>query len=397
MDFKLFKRKQEERTSDILDWFNAALTYNTWSDYSNSYAMKLSAVNRAVNIISDSIAILPFQVKTKKDNGYSEVVYDHYLNRLINEQPNKLMTKFQLVKRMLCDVMITGNGFAYIKRNGFGGVEEIQYLRATNTTVKYNEQTGKLYYTSTQVKGVIEPCNMIHLKMYSNNGVEGISVLSFASNTLGLQYEAEKAASNFYKSGMALNGILKSDRQLRKDQKVDAINNWNSINNGTGGGIAVLDAAFDFQPVSISSKDAQLLETREFGIDEIARFFGVPATKLLDYTHNTYSSQEMANMDFVSNCLSGWIYMVEQEFTSKLFLPSENYAINIDEKEILKTDKQATANYYSTLLQNGVLTINEVRKELGYKEIEGGDKNIIAYTDIEQNTISDDKEDVDEK
>ena len=388
MEIKLFNKKTEKRDSDISEWFNAALTYNTFSDYTSSYAMKISAVNRAVNIISDSIATLPIQVTRTNKDGYTEIVNNHYLEKILNNKPNELMTKFQFIKRLLIDVMIKGNGFAYIERNEFGGIESLKYLRATNTNIKYNEQTGKLYYTSTQVNGIIEPCNMIHFKMHTNNGVEGISVLSYAHNSLMLQYEAEKAASNFYKSGMALNGILKSDRQLRKEQKQEAINNWNQLNNGTGGGIAVLDAAFDFQSISISSKEAQLLETREFGIDEIARFFGVPSSKLLDYSHNTYSSLEMANMDFLSNCLNGWIIMIEQELTNKLFLPSQNYKINIDETEILKTDKQATANYYSILLQNGVLSINEVRHALGYGEIEGGNKNIIAYTKIEDNTIN---------
>ncbi len=144
-----------------------------------------------------------------------------------------------------------------------------------------------------------------------------------------------------------------------------------------------------YQPIQLSAEDSQLLQSRLFQVEEICRFFGVNPVLVGDLSHSSYSTLEAAQTEFLVHTLQPYIVMVEEEFTKKLLKPSEsNLEINLDETAILRTDKAALASYYGTLLDKGILCINEVREELGYGEIEGGDKHLIAYTDINQNTVN---------
>ena len=145
-------------------------------------------------------------------------------------------------------------------------------------------------------------------------------------------------------------------------------------------------------------KTLERLESRQFSVTDIARFFGISPVLLGDLTKASYSTLEAVQNDFLVHCLQPYITMIENEFNRKLLKQSEdNLSITLETNEILRTDKAAQSTYYSTLINSGVMTINEVRKELGFNGIgEDGDKNIIPYTDIATNTINGNK-DNDEK
>ena len=156
--------------------------------------------------------------------------------------------------------------------------------------------------------------------------------------------------------------------------------------------MAVLQGNMSYQPIQLSAADSQMLESRQFNVQDIARFFGISPVLIGDLSHSSYSTIEATQNQFLLHTLQPYIIMLEEEFNRKLLKPSEsNLSINIDETAILKTDKTALASYYSTLIDKGILCINEVRKELGYSKIDGGDKHLIAYTKVEDNTINDNK------
>lgn len=145
----------------------------------------------------------------------------------------------------------------------------------------------------------------------------------------------------------------------------------------------------EYKPIQLNAADSQMLESRQFNVQDIARFFGLSPVMLGDLSHTSYNTLEAVQSQFLLQTLQPYIIMCEEEFTRKLFKPSENNLIvNFDETALLKTDKNALADYYGKLLDKGVLCVNEVRKELGYSEINGGDKHLIAYTKIEDNTIN---------
>ena len=144
-----------------------------------------------------------------------------------------------------------------------------------------------------------------------------------------------------------------------------------------------------YQPVAVSASDAQLLEARQFNVVDIARFFGINPVLLGENNGVSLGSMEQIQQQFISYTLQPYITLIEEEFNRKLLKPSEySYKIELDTTALIKSDKTATASYYSTLLDKGVLCINEVRKELGYNQIDGGDNHLIAYTDVTQNSIN---------
>lgn len=375
---------QNEENREFVPTFSDALTF---AGIGNNYgAMNISAVYRATEIISDNIAMLPIKVKIS-DKKHLEELSEHPIYLALNDG---LITKYTLIKLLVQSVLLRGNGFAYIERFNDGTVKGIRYLDSADVQIHYTKQKQQLYYTcNTLGAGKIEPCNMIHLIKNTYDGVNGLSVLSFATRSLKTANNTENSASNFFTNGCNLSGVLTVQGQLSAQQKQDIRNSWNQAYSNGGSGLAVLQGNMSYQPIQLSAKESQMLESRLFNVQDIARFFGISPVLLGDLTHSSYSTIEATQNQFLLHTLQPYITMIEEEFSRKLLKPSEsNLTVSLDETALLKTDKTAVASYYGTLLDKGILCINEVRKELGYSEIEGGDKHLIAYTDINQNTIT---------
>lgn len=355
----------------------------------NSYlmpAISLSSVFAAVELISNSVAELPIKVKTNKDNQ-SSIINNHPIYNLFN---NSLLTKYMLIKMMITDMLLYGDGFAHIKRAADGTPVELVYCPHGTVSIQYNEQRQTLYYTAPSiVKGRIEPINMLHILKNSKNGVEGRGVLEYANKTIQLASYTEKAASDYFSSGCHVAGILSTTSpRLTEEQRNSIRTAWNQSHGKNGTGMAVLEAGMSYQAVSSNSKDSQLLETRLFNIQDIARFFNINPVLLGDLSHSSYSTIEASLLEFVTHTLFPYITLVEEEFTRKLIKPSEkDLYIDLDENFMLKSDKSSQASYLNTLVGGGIMTPNEAREQLGLNKIEGGDKIMVAYSKVEDNTI----------
>lgn len=378
------KRDVEERKLNYVQTWSDGLIF---SELENKYnSMNISAVYRAVEIISDSVAMLPVKIKMTKEK---EELENHPLNMIFY---NSKLTKYNLIKLLIQSVLLKGNGFAYIHRAEDGTPTELQFLNSSDVQIYWDKNKQKLYYTSNVIGSKkIEPINMIHLVKNSYDGVNGLSVISYGARAIKLANNTENSANNFFTNGCNLSGVLTVQGQLTDEQRANIRSSWNQAYSRGGNGLAVLQGNMDYKPIQLSAADSQLLESRLFNVQDIARFFGISPVLLGDLSHSSYSTIEATQQMFLLHTLQPYITMCEEEFTRKLVKPSEvGIEVNLDETALLKTDKTALANYYGSLLDKGVLCINEVRKELGYAEIEGGDKHIIAYTKLEDNTINND-------
>lgn len=382
----LFSRKTEKRdnTPNEPQVYSAALPFAQL--YQQNAATNLSVVFRATDLISDSIAQIPIQVKLKNGKNRDEV-NSHPIYQAFD---NNLISKFTLMKKLVSDCILKGSGFAYVERATDGTVTGIRYLQPGDVTVNYNQVKQKLSYKIANIPGVVEPVNMIHISKHTSDGITGQSILTFARRSINLANSTEAAANNWFSSGCQPSGILTVQGQLSSKQRDDIRNTWNQAQNGTGGGISILQGNMTYQPISQNSSDSQLLETREWNVVDIARFFGINPQLLGDLTHSSYSSLEATQQSFLLHTLNPWIVLIEQEFNRKLLKPSERETleINLKEEYLLKTDKTALASYYSTMVDKGLMTRNEVRKELGLSPVDGGDEIVIPYTDISQNNIN---------
>lgn len=354
-------------------------------------AMGLSAVFRAVELISDGVAILPIKIYSTGEGQRHEYT-NHPMSLVFSDKNNNIISKYTLMKMLIQSVILRGNGYAYIERSNDGTAINLQFLESGDVTIRYTKQTGELYYqvcNHNNIKGKVEPCNMIHLIKNSYDGINGISILSFAKRAIDNACNTEESALSFFENGCNLAGVLTVQGQLTTQQKQEIKNSWKQTNINDGNGLAVLQGNMTYSPIQSNATDSQMLESRVFNVEDIARFFGINPVLLGDLSHTSYGSIEAIQNDFLIHTLQPYVDMVEREFNRKLLKPSEvsTLTITLETNEILRVDKSAQASYYTSMINNGVLSVNEVRKELGYNPIENGDNHTINYTDLSQNTI----------
>lgn len=353
---------------------------------SKNTPLSLSTVYSAVNLISDAIACLPITIKAHSKDGISELD-THPLKDIFT---SNLTTKYTLFKTILQSVLLKGNAYCYIERKG-GKVTGLRYLQPEDVQTYYRKETKELYYTCGYLGGTkrIMPSDILHFLKYTVDGVQGISVLSHARRSLNIANQTENTAETFFSSGCNLNGVIKVHSNLTNEQKQDIATSWRTTfgQGNTSGGVVVVPSNMDYQAISVSGEDAQMLQSRQYNVADIARFFNISPVLLGDLSNAGYSTIEATNLQFLSYTLNPYIVMIEEELNRKL-VSGENLEINLDETAILRTDKAQQASYYSTLLSMGVLSINEVRKELGLNAVEGGEKHNLAYNDVSKSNIA---------
>lgn len=384
------KKKQTEVVEERSSTFDY-LMYNTGANYGTSKAMLLSTVYRCVEVISDSVAQLPLEPYKIDADGYRLKFTSHPSYRILNKEPNNRMTRFTFIKTLVVSTLLKGNGFAYIERDNKGNAIALHYIPSELVTIIPPTTIGEnVMYNVTGLSNSVESCNMIHILNFSYDGITGISTLSHAKNTLGLAMDSESHASGFFKGGANLAGILTVQSTLTSKQKQDLKASWQTAFSPTTGqpnGVAVLEGNMEFKPITVNPSDAQLLETREFNVIDICRFFGVSPVKAFDLSKSSYSTVEATNLSFLTDTLSPLLEKIELEFERKIYKPSEKESIDVrfDTSRLLRADKQSLANYYSTLFNIGVVSLNEIRKELDLASVEGGDNHFVQVNLMEVN------------
>ena len=389
--YNIFSRTEKRNLDQQEEQDNSGLGLSNLLRKNDIPSISLSAVFCAIELISNSVAELPVNVKTKEDDK-TGIIKVHPIYDALN---NSVMTKFMLIKMLITDMLLYGNGLAYIDREADGTVKSIVYCPHGSYNIRYNDKSRDLYYLIQSVRrGKIESVDVIHLVKNSKNGVEGVGILNYAFATLDLAKATEKAAKDYFASGCHLAGILSTNAtRLTKEQRESIRDAWNQAHGAAGTGIAILENGMQYSPVAGNSKESQLLETRLFNLQDVARFFCINPVLLGDLSHSSYSTIEASLLEFVTHTLFPYITLVENEFTRKLIKPSEkSLYIDLDENYIIRSDKQSQANYLVALKNAGILTINECRHQLGMNPMDGGDELSIPYTDTSQNVISSNKD-----
>lgn len=377
-EFLRKKQKKEQRDSTF-DY----LLYNSANAYNTNKAMLLSTVYRCVEVISDSVAQLPLEPYKMDSKGYKIKFTSHPTYKLLNKEPNSKMSRFTFMKTLIVSTLLKGNGYAYIERDELGNAKALHFIPSefvtilTPTTIKDN-----IAYSVVGINKTVESCNMIHILNFSYDGITGVSTLAHAKNTLGLSVDSESHAAGFFKGGANLAGILKINSTLNTKQKEELKRSWQSAFSpsiGTPNGVAVLEGNMDFQPITVNPSDAQLLETREFNVIDICRFFGVSPVKAFDLSKSSYSTVEATELAFLTDTLAPLLEKIELEFERKLYKPSERDSIDVrfDTSSLLRADKAALASYYNTLFNIGVISPNEIRRQLDLPAIENGDETFV--------------------
>lgn len=361
-----------------------------FGSYAQNNYLSIPAVYAALDLISSSIAVMPLQVRQKGDNK-STVIEDHPILRLFDEM---IQSKYILFRSIVFDTLWWGNSYIYIKRDGKGVPAKLIYLQHGDVSVDYNKTNGTIIYQITNhldVPQTAKPEDMLHFFKNTRDGVTGIGLLAYASQAFKLADNLNSAADDFFSSGCNVTGILKFAGIVPDKSKKEIREQWSQIHapGATGSGLVVIGGDADYIPVSQDPSKSQMLESREFGIAEIARFFGISPLLLQDLTNGSGAIEEIA-LQFVKYTLTPLVSLIEHEMNRKLFPGISSTWLDLDETALLAADKQSLANYLSTLTRNGIISINEARAQLDLNDVDGGDALLIPYTDLGMNTINSD-------
>jgi HK97 family phage portal protein len=327
-------------------------------------SMQTTAVFACVRIIAETVASLPLHTYRYKDDG-KEKMYTHPLYRLLHDEPNPEMTSFTLRETLMTHILLWGNAYCQIIRNGKGQVVSLYPLLPDKMTVD-RDGKGNLYYAYRKegVTHYLGPEDVLHVPGLGFDGVMGYSPVALAKNAIGLNIAAEEYGGRFFANNAMPSGILSTAGTLKDPTKVrDA---WQSAYGGSSNSnkVAVLEDGLQYQAISMPNSDAQFLETRKFQIEEICRIFQVPPHMVADLSKSSFSNIENQSISFVVHTIRPWLVRLEQAMNKKLFLESEKGKcfVSFNASALMRGDYKSRMDGYAIGIQNGFFSVNDVRK-----------------------------------
>lgn len=338
-------------------------------------AMQMTAVYSCVRILSEAIAGLPLHIYRHTQNGGKEKATEHSLYKLLHDEPNTEMTSFSFRETLMSHLLLWGNAYAQIIRNGRGEVVALYPLMPNRMTVD-RDANGILYYLysktaedantlgtkSNQV--MLNTADVLHIPGLGFDGLVGYSPIAMAKNAIGMAIACEEYGAMFFANGAAPGGVLEHPGVVKDPAKVRE--SWNLVYKGSSNShrVAVLEEGMKYQPIGISPEQAQFLETRKFQINEIARIFRVPPHMVGDLEKSSFSNIEQQSLEFVKYTLDPWVVRWEQTMHRLLFTNEEKrkYFIKFNVDGLLRGDYASRMSGYATGRQNGWLSANDIRE-----------------------------------
>lgn len=367
-------------------------------------AMQLTAVYACVRILAEGVVGLPLHLYKCGKNGSREKAIEHPLYFLLHDEPNPEMTSFVFRETLMTHLLLYGNCYCQIIRDGRGQVTALYPLMPNQMSVDRDEK-GQLYYTylrsseeaDTMKKGTVYllPEDVLHIPALGFDGLVGYSPIAMAKNSIGMGLACEEYGAKFFANGAAPSGVLEHPGTIKDITRLRE--SWNAIYGGSknAGKVAILEEGMHYSPISISPNEAQFLETRKFQVDEIARIFHVPPHMIGDLERSTFSNIEQQSLEFVKYTLNPWVCRWEQALTKSLLSPKEKreYCIKFNVDGLLRGDYQSRMNGYAVGRQNGWMSANDIRELENMDKIseeQGGDLylvngNMIKMTDAVTN------------
>ena len=335
-------------------------------------ALQHIAVYACVRVLSEAIAQLPLHVYKYNDKG-KERVPRHPLYFLLHDQPNPEMTSFIFRETLMSHLLIYGNAYAQIIRNGRGDVLGLYSLMPDKMKVDRDEKNRLIYIYSRYDEAnpnlkeqgdiVLYADEVLHIPGLGFDGLVGYSPIALAKNAIGISIACEDYGAPFFGNNANPSGVLEHPGVIKNPDKLrDA---WHRAYGGRNAHkVAVLEEGVKFTPISIPNNEAQFLETRKFQIEEIARMYRVPLHMIGDLDHATFSNVEHLSLDFVKYSLDPWIVRWEQGLQKALLSDSEKgqYFIKFNVDGLLRGDYASRMQGYSIGIQNGFLCPNDVRE-----------------------------------
>lgn len=333
-------------------------------------AMQMTAVYSCVRILSETLASLPLHIYESSETN-SRKATKHPLYKLLHDEPNPEMTSFIFRETLMTHLLLWGNAYAQIIRNGKGEVLALYPLMPDRMRVDRDEY-GQLYYeymlsdsdANAKESGAVRLStqDILHIPGLGFDGLVGYSPIAMAKNAIGMAIATEEYGAAFFANGATPSGILTHPGVIKNPEAMRE--SWSKGFAGRNSHkVAILEEGMNYTPISIAPNEAQFLETRKFQLNEIARIFRVPPHMVGDLEKSSFSNIEQQSLEFVKYTLDPWVSRFEQAMTRRLLTDDEKkkYYIKFNVDGLMRGDYQSRMNGYATARQNGWMSANDIR------------------------------------
>ncbi|MBD1601179.1 phage portal protein [Pseudomonas typographi] len=373
----------------LLDWLGVPITlrdsafWKEWNGTSSSgksvtvdKALQLSAVWACVRLVSETISTLPLKLYERVDDGSRAPATGHPLYQVLSVSPNAEMTPARFMLMLVASIVLRGNAFVEKKRVGARIVALVPLLPQCMVVKRLDN--GRLEYTYSEngAQRVIAEKDLMHIRGFGLDGVCGLQPVQMGRDVLGAAMSADEAAAKIFAQGMQAAGILSSDKKLTDVQREKLRKSLSAFMGSTNAGkVMVAEDGFKYQGITMNPEAAQMLETRNFEIEEICRWFRVPPFMVghMDKQSSWASSVEGMNLQWLTNGLRPMLENIEQEIGRCLLENNPRFFVKFSVEGLLRADSAGRAAWYSTGVQNAWMNRNEVRRFEDMPPIPGGD------------------------
>lgn len=328
-------------------------------------AMQIAAFHRGLIYISSQIAKLPWDVKDVENKVVRGPISD-----LLNLSPNPEMNAFRWRLCMVQNAIIHGNAYAEIERDGLGRPIALWPLESSRMCLERTTEGRLIYSYADPEKGTIYllPRDVFHLpNFHTRDGLVGQGIIAYGAEVLGIQIAADQMAAGIFHNSGVPSGVLTHPGTLSDEAYKRLKDSWAEQQGGKkSGSTSILEEGVKYEPTTVDSDALQFLESRQFGVLEIARFLGVPPTKLFDVTAATYSNVEQSNLEVATDTLDTWATNLEMEADVKIL--NNRYGgrfTDIDLYSIFRGDMKTRSDYFKAMMSVGAITPNQVRQREG--------------------------------
>jgi HK97 family phage portal protein len=340
-------------------------------------SLSCSAVLACVRVLSESVASMPFNLYRRLSGGGKEIAEDHPLQEVLAYQPNEWMTSFEWREWMMSQMLLWGNAYCLIKPGRRGAVDQLVPLHASRMKIVRLEN-GRLQYQYTEegkpTPHLYRQDQVFHLRWLSSDGVTGYVPTSLSRDAIALARATELHSSAFFGNGAQAGTYIETDQPHKPEALQRFKQQWDAAHQGVNNSFktVVMPHGFHKKNDPVNNQHAELIATRRYAVEEISRAYRVPLHLLGDLTNVRYSTVEQGAIDFATFSLIPHCRRWQFACRRDLITDDRNYFVEFDVSSLMAGDYEARSQFMREMFNMGVLSVDEIRGQIGYNPLPDG-------------------------